>query len=136
MFVKGANTNVCAEQSGKVNIQEEQYVILCTKAHASHATKLSARKMLNVFSGSFSLLRAGKEREASSLQTFSKLCGKTTTSHQKVPHACSVNKHHSLGLPSLDSLTMSLGTNCFSPPHKPSLIKDTLCWDTCSGGCN
>lgn len=67
MFVKGANTNVCAEQSGKVNIQEEQYVILCTKAHASHATKLSARKMLNVFSGSFSLVRAGKERERPAL---------------------------------------------------------------------
>lgn len=67
MFVKGANTSVCAEQSGKVNIQEEQYVILCTKAHASHATKLSARKMLNVFSGSFSLLRAGKERERPAL---------------------------------------------------------------------
>lgn len=43
-----------AEQNGKVNIQEEQYVILCTKAHGSHATKLTARKMLNVFSSSFS----------------------------------------------------------------------------------
>jgi len=43
-LVKGvADPSIQAERNGKVNIQEEQYVILCTKAQGSHATKLQEK---------------------------------------------------------------------------------------------
>lgn len=55
MFGRGvADPSTGAERNGKANSQGEQYIIPCTKAHGSHATKLTAREMLNAFSSSFS----------------------------------------------------------------------------------
>lgn len=49
-----ADPSTRTERNGKANRKGEQYVIPCTKAHSSHATKLTAREMLNACSSSFS----------------------------------------------------------------------------------